>query len=102
MGRQLICRQFMSALLDRGPQHARYSFGHLLPLRFFDHELLPAFVSQTVVFEFPISVGGRLPFGTYPSSLLQTMQRGIERAVLHLQEFIRSPLNVLPDLVTVS
>src|SRR5271170_105543 len=30
------------------------------------------------------------------------MQRGIERAVLHLEEFIRSPLNVLPDLVTVS
>jgi hypothetical protein len=30
------------------------------------------------------------------------MQRGVQRAVLHLQEFIRSPLNVLPDLVTVS
>jgi hypothetical protein len=30
------------------------------------------------------------------------MQRGIERTVLHLQEFIRGPLNVLPDLVTVS
>src|SRR5258708_35757943 len=30
------------------------------------------------------------------------MQRGIERAVLHLQEFIRSPLNVLSNLVTVS
>jgi len=30
------------------------------------------------------------------------MQRGVERAVLQLQEFIRSPLNVLSDLVTVS
>jgi hypothetical protein len=30
------------------------------------------------------------------------MQRGIKRAMLHLQEFIRSPLNVLSDLVTVS
>ena len=30
------------------------------------------------------------------------MQRGIERAVLHLQKFVRGPLNVLPDLVTVS
>src|SRR5580700_5166159 len=29
------------------------------------------------------------------------MQPGVERAMLHLQEFIRSPLNVLPDLVTV-
>ena len=30
------------------------------------------------------------------------MQRGVERAMLHLQEFIRGPLYVLPDLVTVS
>ena len=30
------------------------------------------------------------------------MQRGLKRTVLHLQEFIRRPLNVLPDLVTVS
>ena len=30
------------------------------------------------------------------------MQRGVERAVLHLQEFICSLLNVLPDLVTMS
>jgi hypothetical protein len=29
------------------------------------------------------------------------MQRGIERAVLHLQKFIRGPLNMLPDLMTV-
>jgi len=92
----------MSVLLDGGPHHARYSFGHLLPLRFFGQELLPAFIRQAVVFEFAVSVGSRLPFGTYPSSLLQTMQRGVERAVLHLQEFICSPLNVLPDLVTVS
>jgi hypothetical protein len=30
------------------------------------------------------------------------MQRGVEGAMLHLQEFIRGSLNVLPDLVTVS
>ncbi len=30
------------------------------------------------------------------------MQRGLERAVLHLKEFIRAPLNVLPDLMTLS
>jgi hypothetical protein len=30
------------------------------------------------------------------------MQRGAKSAALHLQEFIRSPLNVLPDRVTVS
>src|SRR6266550_8709721 len=98
----LRCHHRMSVLLGGRPHHARHSFCHLLPLRFFNHQLLPAFFRQTVVFEFPVSVQSRLPFGTYPSSLLQTMQRGVERAVLHLQEFIRSPLNVLPDLVTVS
>src|SRR5258708_31710291 len=97
----LICHHFMSVLLGGGPHHARHSFGHLLPLRFFDQELLPAFIRQAVVFEFPISVRRRLPFGDDPSSSLQAMQRGIERAVLHLQEFIRGPLNVLPNLVTV-
>src|SRR6266849_2069146 len=98
----LICHHFISALLDGGPHHARHSFGHLLPLRFFDQELFPAFISQPVVFEFPISVRRGLPFGNDPPSSLQAMQRGVERAVLHLQEFVRSPLNVLPDLVTVS
>ena len=29
------------------------------------------------------------------------MQRGIERAMLRLKEFIRGPLNVFPDLVPV-
>jgi hypothetical protein len=90
----------MSVLLDGWPHHARHSFGHLLPLRFFDQELLPAFLSQAVVFEFPISVWRSFPFGDDPPSSLQAMQRGIEGAVLHLQEFIRGPLNVLPDLVT--
>jgi hypothetical protein len=92
----------MSALLGGRPHYARYSFGHLLPLRFFDYELLPAFICQAVVFEFPIAIRRSLPFGDDPSPLLQAMQRGIERAVLHLQEFIRSPLNLLTDLVTVS
>src|SRR5258708_16324881 len=97
-----ICHHFIPALLAGGPHHSRHGFGHLLPLGFFDHELLPAFIRQPVIFEFPVSVRSRLPIGTYPSSLLQTMQCGIERTVLHLQEFVRSPLNVLADLVTMS
>src|SRR5580658_825620 len=99
---QLICHRLMSALLGGGPHHARYSFGHLLPLRFFDQELLPAFIRQAVILEFPIAIRGRFPFGDNPSPFLQAVQGGIERPVLHLQEFIRGPLNVLPDLVTVS
>jgi hypothetical protein len=92
----------MSVLLGGGPHHARHSFGHLLPLRFFDQKLPPAFISQAVVFEFPISIRRSLPFGDDPPSSLQAMQRRIERTVLHLQEFVRGPLNMFPDLVTVS
>src|SRR5882762_3554316 len=98
----LLCHHRMSGLLGGRPHHSRHSLGHLLPLRFFDQELLPPFIRQPVVFEFPISIRRSFPFGSYPASLLQAMQRGIERAVLRLQKFIRGPLNVLPDLVTVS
>jgi hypothetical protein len=53
--------------------------------------------------EFPIAIRSRLlPFGDNPSLLLQTMQRGIERAVLHLQKIACGPLNVLADLMAVS
>src|ERR1700680_3823485 len=62
----LLCHQFMSLLLGGGPHHARYSFGHLLPLRFLGQELLPAFTSKPVVFEFPISVPAQYPIGTRP------------------------------------
>src|SRR6266478_5752636 len=98
----LICHHFMSGLLGGGPHHARHSFGHLLPLRFLDQELLPAFISQAIVFEFSISIRRSLPFGTHPSSSLQAMQGRVERTVLHLQEFISGPLNVLPDVMTMS
>src|ERR1700689_1286771 len=92
----------ISALLRGGPHHARYGFGHLLPLRFFDHELLLAFIGQAVVFKFPIAVGRSLPFGDHPSSFLQAVQGWIERTVLHLQKLVRGSLNVLADLMTVS
>src|ERR1700691_3461754 len=74
----LICHHFISALLGSGPHHERHSFGHLLPLRFFDHKLFLALFREPVVFEFPVSVRSRLPFGAHPSSFFQTMQRGIE------------------------
>src|SRR3984885_10156490 len=98
--RFLICHHRISTLLSRGPHHQPDSFGHLLPLGFFDHKLLLTLICQSVVLEFPISIRSRFPFSTHPSSLLQTMQRGIERTVLHLQEVIRRPLNVLSDLMT--
>src|SRR5260370_18393449 len=71
----LICHHFISALLRGCPHHSRHSFCHLLPLRFFDQELLPAFISQAAVFEFPISVLPSLPFRDDPPPSLQAVQR---------------------------
>jgi hypothetical protein len=55
----------------------------------------------SLVFEFPVSVRSRLPFGAHPSSFFQTMQRGIEGTVLHLQKVVCSSLNMLANLMTV-
>src|ERR1700761_7713776 len=79
--RFLICHQCISALLGRGPHHARDRFGHLFPLRFFGEELLFAFLREPVVFEFPIAIGSGLPFGYDPAALFQTVQGRIEGTV---------------------
>src|SRR5215469_1628919 len=84
LSRFLICHHRISALLSGRPHHACHCFGHLLPLGLFNQELLSAFIRQPVVLELPIPVRCRLPLGNDPPSSLQAMQRGIERAVLHL------------------
>ena len=57
---------------------------------------------EPIIFEFPISIGSGLPFGCDPSSALQTVQRRIERTVLHLQEVVGGSLDVLADQVAVT
>src|SRR5437870_3516250 len=54
---------FMSTLLCGRPHHPCNSFRHLLPLRLLDNKLLLAFVRQSVIFEFPVSIRSRFPFG---------------------------------------
>jgi hypothetical protein len=71
-------------------------------LKFFDDQLFSSLIRKPVVLEFPIPIGSHLPFRSDPSSVLQPVQRGVERAVLHLQKIIRGPLNVLADLVAMS
>src|ERR1700746_3006203 len=95
------CHHRISALLGRRPHHASHRVRHLLPLRFFDHKLLLAFIRQPVVLELAVAVRRRLPFGHHPPSLLQPMQGGIKRTMLHLQKLIRGPLNMLADLMSV-
>src|SRR5947209_5857060 len=77
---------FISALLGGRPHDPRHSFGHLLPLRFFDDELLSAFFSQPVILKLPVAIRSRFPFGDDPSSFLQAVEGRIERPVLHLEK----------------
>ena len=97
-----ICHHFISALLSCGPHHPRHSFCHLPPLRFFDDKLFPSLIRKPVVLELPIPIWGRLPFGRDPSPSFQSVQRGVKRAVLHLEKIIRGSLNMLANLVAVS
>jgi len=66
-----------------------------------DHEVLSAFVCQSVILELPIAVRSCLPLGGDPLSTLKPMQSRIERAMLHLKEVVRGPLNVFAYLMTV-
>src|SRR5215470_19137822 len=97
-----ICHHFISALLSCGPHHPRQSFCHLLLLRFFDDKLFSSLIGKPVVLEFPIPIWSHLPFRGDPSPSLQPVQRGVQRAVLHLEKIVRGPLNMLADLVAVS
>src|SRR6202041_2299765 len=61
--RFLICHHLISDLLNRGPHYARDSFRHLLPLRFFNHELFSALIRKSVILEFPVAIRSHFPFG---------------------------------------
>jgi hypothetical protein len=94
-----ICHHHISVLLNGGPHDACHSFRHLLPLRFLDHKLFFPCWGKAVILELPVTIRGGLPFRGDPTSFLQAMQCGIERTMLHLQEIVCGPLNVLSDLV---
>ena len=44
---------------------------------------------------------GRSPLGSEPSSCFETMKRGVERALLHLENVLRDLLQALGDSVPV-
>jgi hypothetical protein len=92
----------MSTLLGGWPHHACHGLGHFASIVILQPQVGSGPVSSTVILEPPISVGSRLPFGIDPSTFLETMQCRIESTVLHLQEVIRGPLNVLVERMTVS
>ena len=55
---------------------------------------------QPVVLEFAITVWGWFPLGTNPASLLEPVERWIQRTVLHLEKIVSRFLNMLCDLMT--
>src|SRR5207253_4732763 len=52
------------------------------------------------ILEFPIAIRSHLPLGGDPSPSLQSVQRRVERAMLHLKEVVGGPLNMLANLMT--
>ena len=59
-------------------------------------ELLPAGLGQRVEAGAPVGLG-RAPLGGDPALMLQAVQRRIERALLHAQQFVRDLLDALRD-----
>src|SRR6266581_1557160 len=56
--------------------------------------------SSSVITRAPIA-GGHAPFGLHPSLDEHPLQRGVERAFLHLQYIVRAALDMFRNLVAV-
>src|SRR5581483_7112770 len=97
-----IFHHFISALLGCRPHDPRHRVRHPFPLRFFKDKLLSSLIGEPVVLEFSIPIWSHFPFRRDPSPPLQSVQRWVERAVLHLKEIVCSPLNMLSDFVAMS
>ena len=71
-------RSAQRLLHDRGPHYARHSFGHLLPLRIFDHEFFATIFCEPVILGLTIANRPRGPLENHPAPLLHPMSRRIE------------------------
>jgi hypothetical protein len=71
-------RSAQRLLHDRGPHYARHSFGHLLPLRIFDHEFFATIFCEPVILGLTIANRPRVPLENHPAPLLHPMSRRIE------------------------
>lgn len=88
-------------LLPGGPHDAGHSLNHPLPARLFPSELLFAGGREAVELEFAVAVASGFPAGGDPAFSFHTMKRGVERAVLDLQDFFGGLLDVFGDLMAV-
>jgi hypothetical protein len=86
--------------LLRSLEHKRDRLRQTFPVCAFDFELRLDGPRQAV--EFRLASGfRRFPFGSQQTPLLETVQRGLERALLDSERFFRDLLDALRDRVTV-
>ena len=89
------------ALLIRSLENLRHRAGQPIPIRFLAGQLLAALRRQLI--ELRLSPVARLaPLRFEPAALLQAVQRGIERALLDLQNFLGNLPDSLGDAVPVN
>jgi len=82
-------------LLSR-PEHLGDGGGQLLPFALFGFELFAPAAREFIVFRAAI-VLGCAPARLDPGAAFETMQRWIERALLHLEDFARNLMDALGD-----
>src|SRR6516225_3771234 len=95
-----ICR-FQPIALFRRPQHAADCPHESLPARGLGEQLASPRRCEAVVLG-SLIVFGNTPSARNPAFLLQPLQRGVKRPVLHLEGILRQALNGLGDAVAVS
>src|SRR5712692_5356808 len=81
-------------------ENARDRFSNPLPTGMLRREMPPARGGQAVKFCAPV-ICGSSPFAFDPSFLQEPLERGIERAVLDLENVLRGLLDELGDAVAV-
>ena len=86
--------------LARGIEDELNRFGEPVPGLFFGHKLAAALGGELV--EARLAAVVRFaPVGRDPAAFFQAMQRGIERALLHLEDIVGDLANALGDAVAV-
>src|ERR1700733_14234685 len=88
-------------LLVGGFEHQSYGFGEAAPGCLFFGELLLSLSGEAVELGLA-AVVGFAPLGEQPAAFFQTMERGIERALLHLKNVARELPDAQRDAVTVN
>src|SRR5262249_16236001 len=86
--------------MSRHPHDAVYGGGQPLPVLGLFRKLLAPKRRQTIE-PGAASQPGDAPFGLDPALMVQTMKRGIKRALIHLQDVLRNLLDALGDVPAV-